>query len=86
MKEREIVTEGEGAVNACEKREMLIYNFGALREAWRKRIIAPFSFDSYALGGKHSVETSSWDKELSGEMDDSNSNTYSRVVYVLKNE
>ena len=42
------------------------------------------SFDSYALGGKHSVETSSWYKELSGEMDDSNSNTYSRVVYVVK--
>ena len=39
---------------------------------------------THALGGKHPIETSFWYKELSGEMDHSNSNTYSRVVCVLK--
>ena len=87
MKERGDCNREKESVNACEKRKMLIYIIWCLERSLEKKNNSSLHFDSYALeciGGKHSIETSFWYKELSGEMDHSNSNTYSRVVCVLK--
>ena len=51
-KKGEIVTEGEGVSECMWKKENVnIYNFGALREAWRKRIIAPLALTHMNLEG-----------------------------------